>query len=102
MTDRTTELHFSLDVHPLDAIKRAAYRLSDQAAFDISLDGSDARVSVSMKPDVEGTALSQLVDQFKTEVLDADLRMSIAKETEGVRNTILSHVFSKTGLTNGE
>lgn len=102
MADRTTELRFSLDVYPLKAIKKAAYRLSDQAAFDISLDGRDVLVSVSIRSDVEGAALLQLVDRFKTEVLDADLRVSIAEETEGVRNTILSHVFSKTGLTGGE
>lgn len=102
MTDQTTELHFSLLVHPLEAIKRAAYRLSDQATFDISLDDHNALISVSMKLNVEGAALPNLVDRFKTEVLDADLRMSIAKETEGVRNTILSHVFSRTGLTDGD
>ena len=102
MTDRTTELRFSLDVYPLDAIKKAAYRLSDRGTFDISLDGSDALVSVSVLSNIEDKALSQIVDRFKTEVLDADLRMSIAAETEGVRNAILSHVFSRTGLTDGE
>jgi len=102
VTDRTIELRFSLDVHPLEAIKRAAYRLSGHGTFDISLDGRDALVSVSVKQDLEDRALPQLVSQFKSEVLDADLRMSISAETEGLRNTILSHVFSKTGLTNNE
>lgn len=102
MADAKLDLRFSQDVHSIDAVKRAAYRISDQATCDIVLEGSDILVSVSPIGD-QGTSISSaLVDRFKIEVLDADLRLSISAETKGVRNTILSHVFSRTGLTDNE
>lgn len=93
------ELRFQLEVHPLEAIKKAAYRMSRRAVFDISIDGSVVIVKAALVSDNAKETLQEVVDRFKIEVLDADLRMSIADQTEGVRNIILSHVFSKTGLT---
>jgi His-Xaa-Ser system protein HxsD len=38
------------------------------------------------------------VESFKKEVLDQDLRLKLKAETEPIRNLILAHAFSKTGL----
>ncbi len=91
-------MQFSRSVYSLDAVKRAAYRMSGDATFDIVVDGDDIFVTVCEfdgKPKFDEA-------RFKTEVLDADLRIRVAKETEEIRNTILSHVFSKSGLVEGE
>ena len=42
------------------------------------------------------------VDQFKKEILDQDLRESIKRETEPVRNLVLAQAFSKTNLIKDE
>jgi His-Xaa-Ser system protein HxsD len=95
-------MRFSSAVYSLDAIKRAAYRLSDEASFDIHPDGRDFIVKIQPKGDAAANNLVDLEEKFKTEVLDADLRLQLSRETEVIRNTILSHVFSKTGLTQVE
>ena len=46
--------------------------------------------------------IQEYLDDFKKEVLDQDLRENIKRETEAVRNLILSHAFSKTGLIQDE
>lgn len=102
MTAEKEQLRFSQGVYAVEAVKRAAYRLSDHAVCDISLDGNDIVVTISGRSSSEGPVISALVERFKTEVLDADLRLTAAAETDGVRNTILSHVFSRTGLTGNE
>ena len=40
--------------------------------------------------------------ELRAEVLDQDLRASIARETEPVRNAILALAFSRTGLQESE
>lgn len=99
MTKPCMELRLPLDVHPLEAIKKAAYRMSGRAVFDLSVEDNVAIIIASQINEIANETLQEIVDRFKVEVLDADLRMIIADETEGVRNIILSHVFSKTGLT---
>jgi His-Xaa-Ser system protein HxsD len=42
------------------------------------------------------------INRFKNEVLDQDLRQTIANETVTMRNVILAHAFSKTGLQSNE
>ena len=92
-------MRFSSEFYSVDAIKRAAYRLSGDAVFDLRREGDDFVVQISPRGDAEIENISDLEEKFKTEVLDADLREQLASETAGIRNTILSHVFSRTGLT---
>jgi len=40
----------------------------------------------------------KIINAFKRELLDQQLRLSIKKETEPQRNLILAYAFSKTGL----
>lgn len=94
------EVRFSAAVYDLDTIKRAAYRFTDQVAFDFTLSGDEIVCSVTQLSSDLGKI--NIIDAFRNEVLDQDLRRSIAQETAGIRNVILSHVFSRTGLQGGE
>ena len=87
---------FSSEVFDLEAVKRAAYRVSNEFAVDIDLDGN--RIICTLHPSKRDADIGNLVNRFRSEVLDYDLRIRIAKETEPFRNLILSIAFSKTGL----
>jgi His-Xaa-Ser system protein HxsD len=89
-------VRFPAGLYHIDAIKRAAYRFTDKLAIDIqpSADG----VSCTLRPLSAKADLSILEGDFRNEVLDQDLRITIGKETEQVRNLVLSLAFSKTGL----
>lgn len=89
---------FSAAVYSLSAVKAAAYRIAASAAVRIdSVDGEITCTLVFSKPLSAGEA-ADVVHQLTLEVLDQDLRESIAAETAPVRNAILAHAFSKTGL----
>jgi His-Xaa-Ser system protein HxsD len=95
------ELVFDLNVYDMDVIKKASYRFIDQFSIDISLrDDTQILCAVSYPPSKSFESVEHMVSEFKKEILDQDLRKQIRLETEGVRNLILAHAFSKTSLVN--
>lgn len=89
---------FSAEVFPLDAIKRAAYRFCDRAAVDIVLMEEGFHCTLRFRSPLSSDAAERLADDFRVEVLDQDLRTTVARETEAIRNAVLAYAFSKTGL----
>ncbi len=93
--NRSVELVFDEAVFSISAIKKAAYVISHLASVDIRLD--DGKIKCALRPHTPGPTDS-LVADFRIEVLDQDLRETIADETAALRNAILAHAFSRTGL----
>ncbi len=91
-------LELSNSVYEIEAIKQAAYRFSDRVSVEI-IPGTEVTVCrlLPVTP-VAGKHLDEIAEDFRTEALDQDLRLKVAKETEATRNLILSLAFSKTGL----
>lgn len=90
-------IEFPREAYALEAIKRAAYRLSDRLVVDIEPRDGTIACTVTPRTPVDPHGADP-IEAFKLEVLDQDLRSSIAAETEAVRNLILAYAFSKTGL----
>ncbi len=95
-------LIFDATVYSADAIKKAAYRSINRFSINISIEKNQLKCSLSFKESITEPQIKYFIDEFKKDVLDQDLRESIKKETEGVRNLILAHTFSKTGLIKDE
>ena len=93
-----TSVFFDASVFDLTTIKKAAYKFSNIASFEFSQRGKKICCVLVCLDKGKSEQFSHAVETFKNEVLDQDLRQSIACETEAIRNVILSHVFSKTGL----
>jgi His-Xaa-Ser system protein HxsD len=85
------ELIFDVQVFQLETVKRALYRFTDKCSFDIQLFENEIRVKLHSEFD-------ELPSKIKNEVLDQDLRDTLAKETANVRTLILANAFSNTGL----
>jgi His-Xaa-Ser system protein HxsD len=94
-TEKTC-VHFAADVFDIGAIKRAAYRLSDKLVVDIT--PVTGGIDCVLRATTTKQNLSSLETEFRNHVLDYDLRERISKETEPLRNLVLSLAFSKTGL----
>jgi His-Xaa-Ser system protein HxsD len=94
-----TSLTFDLGVCSVSAVEKACYRFSDRLVVDIKAKPKELLVAVeSMRSDISPIAFDLAVRQLKAEVLDQNLREKIKLETAGVRNLILAHAFSRTGL----
>lgn len=99
MTNRV--LSFDPSTTSLDAVQRAAYRLSARLSCDIALAG-DGAIEVTVHPSEEEAGLDALLGDFRNEVLDQVLRERIRDETGDVRNLVLALAFSKTGLVESD
>jgi His-Xaa-Ser system protein HxsD len=96
------EVSFDKSAASLDSLKKAAYR--SIARFSVEFLPSESAVLCVLRfnPDTSEESATLTVEDFRKEVLDQDLRASIKTETEAVRNLILAHTFSKTGLIKDE
>ncbi|MCA9130740.1 MAG: hypothetical protein KDB22_26825 [Planctomycetales bacterium] len=91
-------LEFDESIHNVDAIKRAAYAMMKRAVCNIRMvDG----VLVCELTAASDEPLEGLARDFRREVLDQDLRLSIEAQTEPLRNLVLGLAFSRVGQ-NGE
>jgi His-Xaa-Ser system protein HxsD len=96
------EVRFSSYTYNLETIKRAAYRFTGQLAFNFIPEKDSIACEITPLSLNEPSEIELAISEFKNEVLDQDLRRTIAEETATVRNVILAHVFSKTGLQSVE
>src|SRR6266446_2659998 len=104
MTDARQErtVEFDSRIFTLTAIKKAAYKYLNAFVCDISVQENTVRCLLGFTTSTSEAAWTSLVDDFKKEVLDQDLREKLKVETESVRNLILAHAFSRTGIVSNE
>jgi His-Xaa-Ser system protein HxsD len=92
------DVTFDQTVFSLDAIKAACYKFLDRFTPDIELCDRKIICHLTFDDKSSEATVSANVDNLKKEVLDQDLRLKLKAETEPIRNLILAHAFSKTGL----
>jgi His-Xaa-Ser system protein HxsD len=95
-------LTVDLAVYSLDCVKRSAYRFTDSFALDLKVESNSALCTLSFDAKASDQVMDQVVASFRKELLDQDLRATIRVETKEVRNLILAHAFSRTGLIGDE
>lgn len=94
MTERV--LSFDRAGYSIDAVQRAAYRLSDRLSCVVS--ATDVSIEVRATILDEEADMDSTLAEFRTEALDQVLRERIRDETADVRNLVLALAFSRTGL----
>jgi His-Xaa-Ser system protein HxsD len=94
----TADVSFDPAVYSLDAVKTACHRFLDRFTSDIELRDGKILCRLSFDAKVSSATADGQIENFKREVLDQDLRLKLKAETEPIRNLILAHVFSRTGL----
>lgn len=92
-------LEIDENVFSLDSIKKSVYKFSSNA--EIQIEKNDRKITLYIKIKDGKTPAHLIKENLNREILDQDLRESIKKETESVRNLILANAFSKTKLIEG-
>jgi His-Xaa-Ser system protein HxsD len=95
----TGEVCLSREAFSVEAVKRATYAL--MARYDVSLTVGDDDIVCAIAPARPDVSMDAAERDFRREVVDQDLRISIERQTETYRDTILGLAFSKTGLQSG-
>lgn len=91
-------VHIDPRVYPLSTVKKAAYRFGGRCFVHIEV-AADGGIQVRLAAKSAALPLQTLEGEFRNELLDQDLRESIAVETERVRNLLLAEAFSGLSLT---
>ena len=92
------KISFESSLYSGEAVKRALYKMSDRFTADIRQEGAALVCDIHFPASKSEEAKVLDLANFRKEVLDEDLREKIRVETEPVRNLILAHAFSRTGL----
>lgn len=90
------EVRVSSAVYSLDCVKKSAYRFIDRATVELSVTGDAIACIFSFRAGTSAATADAMVSDFKTELLDQDLRQRVANETAATRNTILALAFAPT------
>jgi His-Xaa-Ser system protein HxsD len=90
-------LELDASVYTLEAVQNAAYRFIDRLAVLISLAPNVVVCDIELVPGAAHT-IEHILNDFKRELLDQNLRKQIKDETQAARNLILSWAFSNSGL----
>lgn len=98
--DGTPYVTLDSRIYRLSAIKKAANKFC--GLFHILIEQHDQSTAVRLTPKASTASVDTLVGEFCNEVLDQDLRETIAEETVGIRNLLLAQAFSKTSLVDSE
>ena len=95
-------IRFDGRVFSLSAVKKSAYKYINSFSVVISLEHNEIVCSITFASLINEEQSSRLIEEFKKEVLDQDLREQIKTETEPIRNLIFALAFSKTGIVGNE
>ncbi|MBN9488993.1 MAG: His-Xaa-Ser system protein HxsD [Alphaproteobacteria bacterium] len=98
----SSRISFDSRVYALPILKKAAYRYLKSFRTEISQEGHFWTCTLTLVGPASADAIERAKWEFQAEVLDQDLRASIARETEPVRNAVLALAFSRTGLQENE
>ncbi len=99
-SDGTVLLTFDSNIYKLSAVKKAAHKFC--GLFHILIEQRGQAAEVRLTPRDLSASIDTLVGDFCNEVLDQDLRETVAEETVGIRNLLLAQAFSKTSLIDSE
>lgn len=94
------QVRFSLTLFSPETVKKAAFRFTDRCAFDFAVTVDE--IVCDLRCPGGQAEVDEVSEALRREVLDQDLRSSIAMETSAVRNAILAYAFSRTGLQSDE
>lgn len=95
-------VRFSATVYHLDTVKKAAYRFLDRFSPNFRVDGDNIICDLLFPASDSDSEVQDTVAEFRQEVLDQDLRRTVAAETSGLRNAILSIAFAPSKLQDRE
>ena len=89
-------LDLDASAYCLEAVQKSAYRFINKLTIQISCSENKIHCDIAMNNNEEID--QKVINEFKRELLDQQLRVVIKQETEAQRNLILAYTFSKTGL----
>lgn len=90
-------ISIDLNIYNVEAVKRAIYKFADKFSADLKRDADSLTISLIPK-DQNSFDFENIRAQLLDEILDQDLRATIANETEDIRNVIVAKAFANVDI----
>jgi His-Xaa-Ser system protein HxsD len=99
ISDGVAQSVVDTSVYSLVALKKVGYRFASRCSLTLG-ENDDGRVRArwTFSPGTSTSQVQQVLQDFFQDLLDQDLRETIARETQQARSVILAHAFSRTSL----
>lgn len=97
-----TIIEFDKSIFSTDSVLAASYKKLNIFAVDLTTTEDKFVCTLVKGNEISEDLFQKAVEDFRKEVVDQELRLRIKRETEPVRNLILSLAFSRTGLQRDE
>jgi His-Xaa-Ser system protein HxsD len=97
MASMTAEFEVDGNVYRLAAVKKAAYKFAGSCFVEVDQPEQGA-IRIRLRAKGDSQLPPDIASEFQNEVLDQELRESVADETKSVRDLLLAHAFSQTSL----
>ncbi|HEY3755222.1 MAG TPA: His-Xaa-Ser system protein HxsD [Opitutaceae bacterium] len=91
---------FAKEVYSINAVLKAAYRFTHRAYVKVEL--NNGQIEAHLRPKTTEESGVTLTRELFNEALDQQLRETLARETQSVRDLILGHALSETNLLDAE
>jgi His-Xaa-Ser system protein HxsD len=101
MNDGSYKIQLPSSLFGISTVKKAAYKFTGSFHFIFQGDEGSTLV-LYLRPKTDSIETEKLIGDFYNELLDQDLRETIAQETKAVRDLILAEAFSKVSILHPE
>ena len=91
-------IEFDLEIHTVESVMKALYQNGNSVSAKFNKNGNKLNVEITFIGTPSDQEKNQILNKINNDAIDYEVREKIKKETEGIRNLILAHAFSKTVL----
>jgi len=99
IAENRAAIEIDTTIYSLNAVLRASYKFTDQAYFFIAhREDARDRVVVTLTLNNSASSIRVLVGNFCNELLDQQVRESLAREFGDIRTLIVAQAFSEGNL----
>lgn len=92
-------LRVDLSVFAIEAVLRAAYKLTDRCHLFVERPSEEAeQVVVTFRPKGEVVVIDAIVGEFANELVDQQLREHLAREAGPIREILVAQAFAEGNL----
>lgn len=89
------EIITDINIYSLDSIFNSAILYLDKFYFYLD-EASEGKIKIQIKAKKEELNLNKLINDFKNELINSELRIRISKENKNVREMIVSAIVYRT------
>jgi His-Xaa-Ser system protein HxsD len=88
-------MHVNTEVYPLQVLFRACYLFTDRCYLFLSRESESTNIKICFAGKSPDANLKEIVGDFCNELINQQVRLTVAKETQVIRELIVAQAFAE-------